>query len=155
VGGRVSSSAVLADSLEYVFPHDSDGNSTRTYGGQVATALARIFNLRQVAGGLGAPSGGDVGDASNVGGGGGGGVGGAGGGVSRRQAALSLVRQMEGFESLEAILTERQRYLKGMEAKVGVCIIACACQHFVFSPLRSLSPYFSSIFERKQETPPA
>eukprot|EP00903_Cladosiphon_okamuranus_P020406 g18726.t1 len=58
-----------------------------------------------VAGGLG----------TTVGGGGGGGSGG--GGVSRRDAALSLVRQGVEFQSLEGVLAERRRYLKGMEAQ--------------------------------------
>lgn len=59
----------------------------------------------------------------NVSGGGGGG-----GRVSRRQAALSVVRQSEGFRSLEGVLVERRRYLKEMEAQVHALH---ACGRFV------------------------
>lgn len=45
--------------------------------------------------------------------------------MSRRQAALSLVRQSEGFRSLEGVLGERRRYLEEMEMLVG-CVCMCA-----------------------------
>ncbi|CAM9219681.1 unnamed protein product [Pylaiella littoralis] len=56
-----------------------------------------------VAGGLGARGGSSGGSVSG------------GSGMSRRQAALSLVRQSEGFRSLEGVLGERRRYLEEME----------------------------------------
>lgn len=92
--------------------------------------IARIFyNPQQVTGGLRAPSGGGVG-------------GDGGGGVSRRQAALSLVRQMEGFKSLDAVLAERKRYLEDMEAQVSV---------FAFLSLAlSLSLLSLSLFTRQK-----
>lgn len=60
---------------------------------------------------------------SGGGGGGGRGSGGSGEGVhrgvSRREAALSLVRDSETFRSLEGALTARGRHLAGMEEQVG------------------------------------
>ena len=55
----------------------------------------------------------------DVGGGSGGGGERVQGGATRREAALSLVRESETFRSLEGALAERGRHLAGMEEQVG------------------------------------